>query len=95
MKWKQYFQTLSFAAVARTAYIVPGARWLDVDGKVVNAHAGCITVDKDTGKFWLFGEYKTPSQPEGGGVSAYSSDDLARWEHHGLALSMLLQTFHF
>jgi hypothetical protein len=87
MKCEPYFQALSFATIARTAYIVPGARWLHMKGNVVNAHAGCITVDKDTGKFWLFGEYKTQSQPEGGGVSAYSSDDLARWKYHGLALS--------
>jgi hypothetical protein len=69
-------------------YIVPGGRWRDTDGNLVNAHAGCVTVDKDTGKFWLFGEYKVQGQTEGGGVSVYSSDDLATWESHGLALGL-------
>ncbi|CAG8948718.1 hypothetical protein HYFRA_00001839 [Hymenoscyphus fraxineus] len=67
-------------------YIVPGGRWLDTDGNLVNAHAGSIVQD-DTGKFWLFGEYKTKGQTEGGGVSVYSSDDLATWTAHGLALT--------
>lgn len=54
----------------------------------MNAHAGGITFDKDTGRFWWFGEYKTEGQEEGGGVSVYSSEDLATWESHGLALGM-------
>ncbi|KAH6680502.1 glycosyl hydrolase [Halenospora varia] len=80
------FLCLLFAAIAHTKYIVPGARWHDTNGSLINAHAGGITVDEKTGKFWWFGEYKTHSQPEGGGVSVYSSDDLATWEYHGLAL---------
>lgn len=67
-------------------YIVPGGRWRDTDGNLVNAHAGCVTVEQDTGKFWLFGEHKVEGQTEGGGVSVYSSDDLATWDSHGLAL---------
>ena len=39
---------------------------------------------------WLFGEYKVEGQTEGGGVRVYSSDDLAKWEDHGLALSEFL-----
>ncbi|KAF1998682.1 carbohydrate-binding module family 35 protein [Amniculicola lignicola CBS 123094] len=68
-------------------YIVPGARWRDTEGNLVNAHAGCVTVDEESGKFFLFGEYKVQGQTEGGGVSVYSSEDLATWEHHGMALS--------
>ena len=77
--------TLLFAGISATKYIVPGARWHDTDGNLVSAHAGSVTVDK-SGKFWLFGEYKIEGQTEGGGVSVYSSDDLAKWESHGLAL---------
>lgn len=80
--------SLVFAALSGAKYIVPGGRWYDTDGNLVNAHAGCVTVDEDTGKFWLFGEYKVEGQPEGGGVSVYSSDDLATWESHGLALCL-------
>ncbi|KAK3945481.1 glycoside hydrolase family 43 protein [Diplogelasinospora grovesii] len=74
-----------FAAVSHARYIVPGARWYDTDGKLISAHAGGVTLGKD-GKFWWFGEYKVEGQTEGGGVSVYSSDDLATWTHHGLAL---------
>ncbi|KAF2016779.1 carbohydrate-binding module family 35 protein [Aaosphaeria arxii CBS 175.79] len=73
------------AAVVSAKYIVPGGRWRDTAGELVNAHAGCVTLDSN-GTFWLFGEYKVQGQVEGGGVSVYSSTDLATWEHHGLAL---------
>lgn len=84
------FSCLLIAGLASAKYIVPGARWRDTDGNLVNAHAGGVTFDPDTGKFWWFGEYKTQGQTEGGGVSVYSSEDLATWTAHGLALSMLL-----
>jgi hypothetical protein len=79
---------LAAASISSTSakWIVPGARWRDTDGKLVNAHAGGITVDQESGKFFWFGEYKVQGQEEGGGVSVYSSDDLATWEHHGMAL---------
>jgi hypothetical protein len=78
---------LSLLAVTASArWIVPGGRWLDTTGNLVNAHAGCVTTDKN-GTFWLFGEYKVQGQVEGGGVSVYSSRDLATWKSHGLALT--------
>lgn len=80
--------TLLLSAVASAKYIVPGARWRDTAGNLVNAHAGGVTFVPETGKFWWFGEYKIQGQVEGGGVSVYSSDDLATWTPHGLALSM-------
>ncbi|KAK0118330.1 hypothetical protein ONS95_012623 [Cadophora gregata] len=73
------------AATTSAKYIVPGARWRDTNGDLVNAHAGGVTVDKN-GTFWWFGEYKIQGQEEGGGVSVYSSEDLATWTHHGFAL---------
>ena len=79
---------LLLAGLSTAKYIVPGGRWHDTDGNLVSAHAGCITVDKSTGKFWLFGEYKVEGHTEGGGVSVYSSEDLATWESHGLALGL-------
>jgi hypothetical protein len=80
------------AATVSSKWIVPGARWRDTEGNLVNAHAGSVTIEQETGKFFLFGEYKVEGQVEGGGVSVYSSDDLATWEHHGMALSMLRYT---
>ena len=67
---------LLLAAVVQAKYIVPGGRWTDTDGNLVNAHAGNVIMGKDS-KFYLFGEYKIQGQTEGGGVSVYSSDDLA------------------
>ncbi|KAE8149212.1 glycosyl hydrolase [Aspergillus avenaceus] len=84
-----HLRTLSLllcTTLTQAKYIVPGARWHDTAGNLVNAHAGGITFDEETGKFWWFGEYKIEGQEEGGGVSCYSSEDLATWEAHGLAL---------
>ncbi|KAI1362161.1 family 43 glycoside hydrolase [Xylaria arbuscula] len=78
---------LLLSTVAQAKYIVPGGRWRDTDGNLVNAHAGNIVLDNGT--FWLFGEYKTEGQEEGGGVAVYSSEDLATWQSHGLALESI------
>lgn len=43
--------------LAQAKYIMPGGRWHNTDGNLINAHAGGVTVDKE-GKFWWFGEYK-------------------------------------
>ncbi|KAI0179771.1 carbohydrate-binding module family 35 protein [Hypoxylon sp. FL1284] len=72
------------AMTTQAKYIVPGARWRDTDGNLVNAHAGNVMIENGT--FWWFGEYKVEGQEEGGGVSVYSSEDLATWTSHGLAL---------
>ncbi|KAL5334691.1 glycosyl hydrolase [Aspergillus crustosus] len=77
---------LLLAAATQAKYIVPGGRWIDTEGNLVNAHAGSVYFDKESSKFWLFGEYKIEGQEEGGGVTVYSSDDLGTWEPHGLAL---------
>lgn len=77
---------LAGSAAVTAKYIVPGGRWRDTDGELVNAHAGVVLFDEDTDKYWLFGEYKIQGATEGAGVSVYSSDDLATWESHGLAL---------
>ncbi|KAF3803791.1 hypothetical protein GCG54_00004971 [Colletotrichum gloeosporioides] len=84
----QRFLHILWLATAVTAkWIVPGARWHDTDGNIFNAHAGGLAVDQETGRFYWFGEYKIEGQVEGGGVSVYSSDDLATWTSHGLALA--------
>ncbi|OWP03263.1 glycoside hydrolase family [Marssonina coronariae] len=85
MHCSRYILCFLFGAAVNAKYIVPGARWRDTNGNLVNAHAGGVTVDKN-GTFWWFGEYKIQGQVEGGGVSVYSSTDLATWTYHGLAL---------
>ncbi|KAL1623502.1 hypothetical protein SLS54_004492 [Diplodia seriata] len=87
MRVETLFSWLVFAAAAaRAKYIVPGGRWHDTDGNLINAHAGGVTVEPETGKFYWFGEYKIEEQEEGGGVTVYSSEDLATWTYEGLAL---------
>jgi hypothetical protein len=77
-----------FTSLASGKWIAPGGRWRDTDGNTINAHAGSVTWDHVTGKYFWFGEYKTEEQEEGGGVRVYSSDDLGTWQSHGLALGM-------
>lgn len=87
MAVKSLLAFLAMATTAHSKWIVPGARWYDTEGNIFNAHAGGLAIDRDTGRFFWFGEHKTKEDPEGGGVSVYSSDDLATWTSHGLALS--------
>ncbi|CAH0016154.1 unnamed protein product [Clonostachys rhizophaga] len=87
MAVKSLLAFLALATTAHSKWIVPGARWYDTEGNIFNAHAGGLAIDRDTGRFFWFGEHKTKEDPEGGGVSVYSSDDLATWTSHGLALT--------
>ncbi|KAG7094031.1 hypothetical protein E1B28_007653 [Marasmius oreades] len=68
-------------------YLVPGGRWRDTEGNVITAHAGGITREEKTGRFFWFGEKKVEGHVEGAGVNVYSSDDLVTWEYNGLALA--------
>lgn len=90
MAIRNLLAALAVVSTATSKYIVPGARWYDTEGNIFNAHAGGLAIDRDSGKFFWFGEYKTEEQEEGGGISVYSSDDLSVWESHGLALSKAL-----
>ena len=54
------------AGLVSAKYIVPGARWYDTEGKIVTNHAGGITREEGTGKFYWFGERKVEGQVEGG-----------------------------
>ncbi|KAJ0379533.1 hypothetical protein COL922a_014034, partial [Colletotrichum nupharicola] len=53
---------LTLGTCASAKWIVPGARWVDTDGNLFNAHAGGLCVDQDTGRFYGFGEYKVEGQ---------------------------------
>lgn len=82
------FLAALLAVPTQGRYIVPGGRWHDTNGSVINAHGAGITFDHQSGRFWWFGEYKTEKQPEGGGVAVYSSEDLSTWTFGGLALGI-------
>lgn len=67
MRASTVLQLLATSSAVTAKYIVPGARWRDTDGDLVNAHAGVVLFDEDTEKYWLFGEYKIQNATEGVG----------------------------
>ncbi|KAL4756140.1 glycosyl hydrolase [Aspergillus foveolatus] len=75
--------------LANAKWIVLGARWYDTDRVIFYAHAAGLCVDQESGRIYWFGEYKVEGQVEGGGTSVYTSDDLATWTSHELALTLI------
>ncbi len=66
----------------------PGQKWLDTEGKPIQAHGGSIlTVD---GVFYWYGENKEKTDGKNGiwhwGVRCYASQDLYNWEDKGLII---------
>jgi lysophospholipase L1-like esterase len=86
--------TASAAAQAKAPAFEPGAVWLDVDGRPIQAHGGGVLYDRGT--YYWFGENKdapnTASEKtllgriDAVGISCYSSKDLLRWKHEGVVL---------
>ncbi len=70
--------------------IKPGEVWPDNNGVHINAHGGGIL--KANGKYYWFGEHKTPGRKGNRaqvGVQCYSSDDLINWKDKGIALPVV------
>jgi hypothetical protein len=87
----------SLASSQRDSLPTPAPRWVDTEGRPLNAHgAGVLFHD---GVWYLFGEVKkgptrlVPGQPwedyrvEAAGISCYSSRDLVHWKNEGIALT--------
>lgn len=76
--------------------IRPGEVWLDTNGKVIQAHGGCLL--RADGLYYWYGEDK--SGPTNGrrvdvvGIHVYSSSDLTHWTDCGLALSAVNEPGH-
>lgn len=65
--------------------ILPGEKWFDTDGEIINAHGGGILYHE--GKYYWFGEHKGErSNAALVGVTCYSSSNLYSWENEGIAL---------
>lgn len=77
--------------------IIPGEKWLDIDGNMINAHGGGVLYYDGT--YYWYGEYKgdstywNPKVPswecyrtEAGGVACYSSQNLVNWKFEGVVL---------
>ncbi len=72
-------------ASAQADSIRPLARWLDTEGRPINAHGGGILYHE--GRYYWYGEHR----PERGfstevGITCYSSDDLIHWKYESVAL---------
>ena len=77
--------------------LIPGEKWKDTKGNLINAHGACILYHNGT--YYMYGEIKkgetwlVPDQDwedyrvPAGGVSCYSSVDLLRWKYVGVALA--------
>lgn len=79
--------SLVTAGVKTSSSIVRnGVPWFDNNGKIVNAHGACIV--RDSGKYYLFGEYKSDTSNAFPGFSCYSSTDLVNWTFERVALPM-------
>ena len=79
---------------------VPGAVWKDTDGQPINAHGGGVLFHE--GVYYWYGEIKEGrtylpkvnqawggTRVVAGGVSVYSSRDLATWKNEGIALAVV------
>jgi hypothetical protein len=75
------FTAAGFAA-GKLSSFKPGTDWKDIDGKLIDCHAGNIIYVQASKTYYWFGEHRgSPS-----GVSCYSSGDLYNWKSEGIAL---------
>lgn len=61
-----------------------GVPWFDTEGNIINAHGACIV--EDSGRYWLFGEYKSDKSNAFPGFGCYSSTDLVNWKFERVVL---------
>lgn len=83
------FATIITGCCEQEKIIVPGAKWYDTNGAIINAHGGGVTYHE--GRYYWFGEHKIEGA-EGNrahvGVHCYSSDNLYDWVDEGVALAV-------
>ena len=70
--------------------IRPGKKWLDTDGKPIQAHGFSVFYDEKNEQFVWYGENKEKTDGKGTiwhwGVRCYVSKDLYNWEDKGLLI---------
>jgi hypothetical protein len=87
-----FFMVSMFGCVnsSKQKSFVPGEKWFDTEGKIINAHGGGIV--KYGKKYYWFGEHKIEGKIGNSaqvGVHCYSSSDLYNWKDEGIALSVV------
>ena len=93
---KQLLLSLLMCAASLLAMgqgMVNGQKWLDTNGKHINAHGGNVMEWKGT--YYWYGE----NRPDRGfttevGVEVYSSQDLKQWTDEGVALAVSEEKGH-
>lgn len=78
------FLPLVMALSTDSSIIRPGERWLDTEGRPIQAHGGGILFQR--GVYYWYGEEKSRGDNNRTGVACYSSTDLVHWKNEGLAL---------
>lgn len=76
---------LPLSAQKPPASVLSGVPWFDQNGHSVSARGGAIL--HDSGRYFLFGEFKSDSSNVFNGFSCYSSDDLCRWKFERIVLA--------
>lgn len=76
--------SLSVQAQDCSNVVVNGIPWYDQNHHPVNAHGAGIIMD--SGKYWLFGEYKSDTSNAFPGFGCYSSKDLVNWHFERVVL---------
>eukprot|EP00931_Biecheleriopsis_adriatica_P016646 TRINITY_DN12221_c0_g1_i2.p1 TRINITY_DN12221_c0_g1~~TRINITY_DN12221_c0_g1_i2.p1 ORF type:complete len:460 (+),score=68.13 TRINITY_DN12221_c0_g1_i2:47-1426(+) len=75
------------SANAQSGSITPGATWVDVNGKPIDAHGASFMLSPLDGRWYMYGETKTALSAYLHGIGCYSSDSLAGpWKFEGEAL---------
>lgn len=105
MSGKSYFATTVCAVVLSLCFnschedrkapaIFPGQKWVDNNGKHINAHGGNIIKDGDT--WYWYGERRNTENSYGPmpGVSVYKSSNLVDWTDCGVALATVNEPDH-
>lgn len=64
--------------------IINGVPWFDEQGNIFNSHGSCIV--EDSGRYWMFGEYKSDTTNAFPGFGCYSSADLVHWRFERVVL---------
>jgi hypothetical protein len=78
-----FFSSVEAAAAGTLTSFKPGKDWNDIDGKIIDCHAGNIIYVQGKKTYYWFGEHRgSPS-----GVACYSSKDLYNWKNEGVALN--------
>ncbi len=70
--------------------IRPGKKWLDTNGKPIQAHGFSVFYDEENERFVWYGENKEKTDGKGTiwhwGVRCYTSKDLYNWEDKGIII---------